>query len=264
MLKLRKKIATRRDIMTEKSYEISTIFGFECINFKFENKNARIILPNTEKNGRWVIKTEYADAFMDTEIELLNRGYCCAFIENDSRWGVKADIERKQRFIEFIIKEYNLNNKCALVGMSCGGLMAIKQAVYKSDNICCLYLDAPVLNYMSCPCGFGVGEALGGGAFIGEILNDLNMKSISELLIYRDAPMHNIEKLIETKIPIILVAGDSDKVVPYCENGIMLSNEYKNTDIPFYVYIKEGCDHHPHGHTDVKVTADFIDKAYSC
>ena len=247
----------------EKSFEITTAYGFKCVNFIFENKKARIILPNIEKNGRWTIKTEYSDAFMDTEIELLNRGYCCAFLENDSRWGLKADLERKQRFIEFMIKEYSLENKCALVGMSCGGLMAMKQAAYKSDNICCLYLDAPVLNYMSCPCGFGIGEALGGGSGVDEILRDLNMKSISELLIYRDAPMHNIEKLKETKIPVILIAGDSDKVVPYCENGIMLEKEYENSDIPFYLYIKEGCDHHPHGHVNVKITADFIDKAYS-
>lgn len=248
--------------MAENQVTMSKVCGFECINFVFEGKNARIILPKAEKNGKWTLKTEYADAFMDTETELLNRGYCCAFIENNSRWGVKADLERKQRFIEFIIKEYNLESKCALVGMSCGGLMAIKQAVYKSDNICCLYLDAPVLNYMSCPCGFGVGEALGGGSGVDEILRDLNMNSISELLIYRDAPMHNVEKLKETKIPVILIAGDSDKTVPYCENGIILEKEYADSGIPFYLYIKEGCDHHPHGHTDVKVTADFIDKYY--
>ena len=237
------------------------IGGFKCLNFIFEEREARIIFPNTEKNGKWLLKTEYADAFMDTEFELINRGYCCAFLSNRSRWGLKEDLERKSRFIKFVSEELGLNKKCALVGMSCGGLMAIKQAAFNSEDIACLYLDAPVLNYMSCPCGFGIGEPLGGDG-VGEILRDLNMKSISELLIYRDMPMHNIDKLIKAQMPVIMVAGDSDTCVPYCENGIVLEEAYKETSLPFLLYIKENCDHHPHGHTDVKVTADFIDKYY--
>ena len=81
-----------------------------------------------------------------------------------------------------------------------------------------------------------------------------------ELLKNTDMPMHNIEKLKNTRIPIILIAGDSDKVVPYAENGIILENAYKGSNIPFTLYIKKGCDHHPHGHDNVKITADFIEK----
>ena len=246
--------------MTDFNVTETKIGEFKCINFLFEGKNARVIFPNTEKNGKWTVKTEYADAFMDTEFELLNRGFCCAFISNDSRWGLKKDLERKHRFINFVSEKFDLNKKCALVGMSCGGLMAIKQASYFPEDINCLYLDAPVLNYYSCPYGFGIGEALGGGNGVNEILRDLEMKSISELLIYTDMPMHNIEKLKNTRIPIILIAGDSDKVVPYAENGIILESAYKGSNIPFTLYIKKGCDHHPHGHDNVKITADFIEK----
>ena len=243
-------------------YTESNICGFRSLHFTFEGKNARIILPNTEKNGKWSLKTEYADAFMDTEVELLKRGYCAAFIENDSRWGLEEDIRRKKRFTGFLYREFSLREKSALVGMSCGGLMAIKQAAVCPETVACLYLDAPVLNFFSCPCGFGIGKALDDGNGVKELMRDHNMKSISELLIYRDMPMHLINKLTKSKIPLIMVAGLSDTVVPYCENGVMLQKEYEKTCIPFELYLKPDCDHHPHGHDDVRVTADFIDKHY--
>ena len=61
-------------------------------------------------------------------------------------------------------------------------------------------------------------------------------------------------------MPVILVAGDSDKVVPYCENGIMIEKEYENPGIPFCLYIKEGCDHHPHGLEDNTPIINFVEK----
>ena len=124
------------------------IGGFKCLNFIFEERDARIIFPNTEKNGKWLLKTEYADAFMDTEFELINRGYCCAFLSNRSRWGLKEDLERKSRFIKFLSEEFGLNKKCALIGMSCGGLMAIKQAAFNSEDIACLYLDVSACEHV--------------------------------------------------------------------------------------------------------------------
>ena len=70
---------------------------------------------------------------------------------------------------------------------------------------------------MSCPCGFGIGNPLSQDN--SEILNALGMKSISELLAYRDMPLDKLGALVDHRIPVVLVAGDSDQVVPYCENG---------------------------------------------
>ena len=47
--------------------------------------------------------------------------------------------------------------------MSCGGLCAINFAAKYPDLVSVLYLDAPVVNLLSCPMGFGVGEPLGEG-----------------------------------------------------------------------------------------------------
>ena len=123
------------------------------------------------------------------------------------------------------------------------------------ELINCLYIDAPVLNYMSCPCGFGVGNPL--SPTMDEILNALKI-TMPELLAYRDMPLDKLPLLIENRIPVIMVAGDSDTTVPYIENGAFLEREYSKTNIDFEVYIKECCDHHPHGLEDPTPVIDFI------
>lgn len=146
--------------------------------------------------------------------------------------------------------------QCVPVGMSCGGLIAIKLAARYPELVKCLYLDAPVVNYMSCPCGFGVGTALSGNYT--EILNALGLKSISQLLAYRDMPLDRLPVLVENKIPAVIVSGDSDRTVPYCENGVFVEQAYKEAGVEIEVYIKPGGDHHPHGLSDPTVVLDFI------
>lgn len=244
--------------------EISSEFkSFRYDTFSFEGFDALIVFPE-KPNGKWVLKTEYCDAFPLTEIEFLNRGYCKAFITNSNRWGTDDNLDRKARFADYVSKKYNLNEKCAVVGMSCGGLIGIKFAARYPQKVSVLYLDAPVLNYFSCPCGMGKGEPLSGGNGIPEMLNALGLPDVEALKQYRDMPLNHLDELIENKTPCILVAGDSDKTVPYDENGIFLAEAYKKAgNIPFEVHIKKGCDHHPHGLENVSVVVDFVDRLYN-
>ncbi len=244
-------------------YISGEFFGYTSKSFKFEEKNAIVVIPK-QSNGKLAVKTEYWNAFPDTEAELLRRGYHLCFIENDNRWGTDIDLDRKARFVEFIQHEFGLSDKCAPVGMSCGGLIAIKFSAKYPEKVACVYLDAPVVNYFSCPCGFGIGVALDNGNGVGEILNALKLDSISDLLCYREQPIDVLPNLINHKIPIILVAGGSDVTVPFCENGIMIERAYKDSGINFELHIKKDCGHHPHGLEDLNIVADFIDANYVC
>lgn len=231
--------------------------GFECKEFIFDGQEATVVFPDIKiKNPVLAVKTEYWNAFPETEIELLKKGFFLCFIENENRWGANADLDRKAEFVKSVINEYGLSAKCVPVGMSCGGLIAIKFAAKHPELVACLYIDAPVLNYMSCPCGFGIGDAC--CEDFPEIFGSLGLKNISELICYTDMPMHRLPALVEAKIPVVMVAGGADKTVPYEENGILLEKAYRENGVDLEVFIKPDCAHHPHGLPDPKQIVDFI------
>ena len=232
--------------------------GFETDEFEFEGFAASVVKPEN-KCGFAALKTEYRDAFPATEIMLLKNGFHIFYIQNKNRWGTSDDIERKARFIRFAAAKYGVSRRVVPVGMSCGGLFAIKLAAIHPELVSCLYLDAPVVNYLSCPCGFGSGNILSGktGDYT-EILAALELSSISQLLSYREAPIDYLARLADTRVPIAMVAGDSDKTVPYHENGALIEKIYKERTLELFTSIKPGCDHHPHGLDDPTPVVEFI------
>lgn len=231
--------------------------GFECAEFMFEGYEATVVIPEKPlKNAPIIFKTCYFNAFPYAETELVKRGFYLCGIDEESLWGKESDIERKARFIKHVAKKFGTAEKCVPVGMSCGGLIAVQFAAKYPELVSCMYLDAPVMNLMSCPCGFGTGKACEKDLPI--ILSDLGLKNISELICFRKMPMDNIPILVENRIPVVMVSGDSDNTVPYCENGILLEKAYKENGIDTKVYIKEGGDHHPHSLDDPAPIVDFI------
>jgi len=232
---------------------------YRQIEFEFEGRQAILVMPE-KPSGKWMLKTEYFEAFPALEEEMVKRGYCLAYLKNINRWGIHEDLDAKYRFRNFLMEEYGLSPRCIPIGMSCGGLHAIKQAGRHPDMVSVLYADAPVVNILSCPFGFGAKSEISESAKQ-EALDALGM-TFQQLLSYRDHPFDYLGRLIQARIPLALVCGDADRIVPYEENGALVKAVYEETDIPFYFLLKEGCDHHPHGpyEKQLKETADFLCK----
>jgi len=233
----------------------STWNGFERLDFLFEGREAILILPKEEnKCSKWLLKTEYFDAFPQFEIEMVKLGWHLAFISNKTRWCLDEDLDLKARFADFLNEEFGLYGKCVPVGMSCGGLIGTKFAARYPEKVSCLYIDAPVLNLLSCPGGIGIGSE---GISYDEYFQATG-RTISELICYREHPIDKMPILLENKMPIIMVAGDSDPVVPYCENGAILEKFYKENGGEIEIHIKPGCAHHPHGLEDNTPIINFV------
>lgn len=239
-------------------YQTSEWNGFRRLDFTFEERGAVAVLPEkTCAGGKWLFKTEYFGAFPSFEIEMLKRGYHLFYIKNISRWCLPDDIDVKARFSEFIIKEFSLNARCMPVGMSCGGMHAVYFAAKYPEYTAALYLDAPVLNLLSCPCGVGNAS----GEMYLEFARDTGM-SVSELINYRNHPIDNVPRLLENHIPVFLVCGDSDNIVPYSENGAVLEKMYNDAGGVCFKVLKEGCGHHPHGPADLEPLIRFTEEYY--
>ena len=231
---------------------------FKGIEFEFEGQPVKIIKPNCEPNGKWIFKTEYFDAFPDTQIEFLRRGWHLVFNKNNNRWAEDYDLDRKVELSKFISDSFGLDKKFVLIGFSCGGLYAVKLAALIPDRISAMYLDAPVMNLLSCPFGMGVKTGFSFADMEEEYIR-FTGRTRSDILSYRENPIDKMDILLENDIPIVLVAGDSDKVVPYEENGAILAEYYKKKCGRIAVHLKKGCDHHPHGLEDYDTVVNEIE-----
>ena len=230
---------------------------FSGVEFEFMGQPAKVIKPNAAPNGKWIYKTEYFEAFPDTQIEFLRRGWHLVFNKNDNRWAEDYDLERKVKLAEFVTNYFGLDEKFVPLGMSCGGLYAVKLAALIPQKISALYLDAPVMNLLSCP--FGLGNKTSQNV-TGEEYTCFTGRSLSEMLSYREHPIDKMHILLENDIPVVLVAGDSDDVVPYEENGEILEKYYKNNGGRIVVHLKPGCGHHPHGLEKYEIAVNGIEK----
>ena len=61
--------------------------GYKRIQFTFEGRDAILVFPKeADPQGRWLLKTEYFDAFPEFELEMVKRGFHLAFVKNITRW----------------------------------------------------------------------------------------------------------------------------------------------------------------------------------
>ena len=229
---------------------------FTRIDFQFDGRDAVLVAPNEAvATPKWLLKTEYFGAYPAVEVEMLKRGWHVAYLKNRNRWGLDEDMDDKRAFADYLHDRHSLYTKCVPVGLSAGGLHAIKLAAKYPEMVSALYLDAPAVNLLSilnfsgsCPGNVGVKE---------EVLNALNL-TLSELISYREHPLDKLPALVANKIPVILVYGAADRVCLYPENGALLVKAYEGMGIALEVYGKEGCDHHPHGLDDPAPIINFI------
>lgn len=244
------------EIVAEYKYD-----GIRHIEFYFKNKKCIALMCEDEnkRNGKTIFKTEYFGAFPELQNEMIKRGYTLIFIENRNRWGTPEQIENQYEFINYASKELDISSKVITIGMSCGGMISIHLASRHPECIEALYLDAPVLNYLSCPARFGDASDVTDSMW-DEFERAWKMTK-SELLTFRGHPIDELDALIKNKIKVYMAYGDSDKTVPYHENGIVLERAYKANGLEKLLFIdkKAGVDHHPHGPSDINVAINFLE-----
>lgn len=221
--------------------------GYNMERFEFEEKESIIVFPaEGTVNGSWAIKTEYWDAFPDVEVQLLSKGYHVAYIKNISRFATREDCDIKARFVKHIAKTYGLKEKCIPVGMSCGGAHAVQFAGYYPKLIECMFIDAPVLNFLSYP-----GKLKAGQDGIWENEFRIAYPDTERYMLFGSDihPICRVKTLIEHKIPIIMVYGTEDQTVVYEENGALFAAAYKEHSELLKVVAVGLRGHHPHGKT---------------
>ncbi len=234
--------------------------GFKFENFIFTEREATIVYPDCEPNGKMLLKTEYLNDFPTFDMEMLKKGYYLINISHRSRWAPDDEITIMADFVRYCAKELNASERCVLEGLSCGGLQAARLAEAYPELAAVMYLDAPVLNILSMA---GLGEHIReeNDGMWREIVATYGV-SRSTIVNFRKSPIDNMLPLIENNIPVIMVYGNADNVVIYEENGKVLEEYYKENGGNIKVIAKSMCKHHPHGLVDVTPIIEFIETYY--
>ncbi|MCQ2432380.1 MAG: alpha/beta hydrolase [Clostridia bacterium] len=237
-----------------------TWFGFPCESFTFEGKDALIVFPETPDEKRnWTLKMEYRDAYPETELALLKKGFHAAFLTNRTRWATRDDCDAKDRFCAYLQEHYGLRDRCVPVGMSCGGAHAVNFAGFYPERVACMFIDAPVLDFIDLPGRHGSPSC----EHIWETEFTEAYPGISRvgLFSFDNHPIGKAPVLTEHRIPIVLCHGTEDITVDYNRHGRLLYEAYADAGLSRYFLDlpREYEGHHPHGFPgDPTPIVDFI------
>jgi hypothetical protein len=183
-----------------------------------------VVVPRQAAPGNpWSWRGCYWDHQPQTEIALLNRGWCIAFImpEPDTLWDV---------WYSFLTEQHGLSSKPAFIGMSKGGFNEFAWATAHPDKVSCIYADNPAISR--------------------ESLTDLWK------LARADVPLLHVCGSMD---PIL---GDPSWVLNNTYQPLYgtrtIETVYRQLGGRISVMLKEGYGHHPHSLPDPTPIADFM------
>ena len=228
---------------------------------------ATVLCPEKPAAGRpWVIApgiyplTPGPVANMGhTQLELVKRGFHVVTLDLGNTWGAPSAIAKWDALYREMTGKYSLAKRPAMMGLSREALYIARWAAANHGKVSCLYMDKGVCDFKSCPGGkLGIGK--GDAGEWKRLLQIYGFKSEAEALAFDQNPVDLAPKLVEAKVAIIYLAGETDDTVPYAENGARMEQQYKKLGGAFELIMRKGEGHHPHGLQDPTPVVDFIQR----
>ncbi len=164
---------------------------------------------------------------------LLTNGISVAGINLGEVRGSPESTEKFTAFYEEMVRR-GYSKKPVLLGQSRGGLMMLTWAMRHPDKVTAFAGIYPVCNLASWPMKNSKPA----------VLNDYKL-SEAELVanLSRYNPVDNLQGLLANKVPLFIVHGNADVVVPYEDNGGVLKQRYEAGGGKIEVKIIDGLGH---------------------
>ncbi|MBN3583293.1 prolyl oligopeptidase family serine peptidase [Algoriphagus aestuarii] len=225
-------------------------------NFSFQGHAAKVVFPNkTNENGNWVWRARFWGHEPQLDKALLEQGFHVVHVDVADLFGNEEAVKIWDDFYVYCRKEFNLNQKVVLEGMSRGGLIIYNWAAKNTDKVFTIYADAPVCDIKSWPGGLYTGK--GSSSDWEKCLKAYGLDSVS-VLDFKGIPIYSSIAVAKAKIPVIHVYGEADEVVPYEENTALLAEEFRKAGGNIKLIGKPGVGHHPHSLEDPAPILEFI------
>ena len=231
---LRAKIAKSHKIVGEDMWQ-----GFRRTKFEFDGRVAWVVEPSAApaEGHPWTWTMQWAEAFVNRTgvAELLKRGFHHVTIDLfDTRMDEKG-LRTAAAFQKFLVEELGLAPKANLIGMSWGGFFSTRYAANYPQNVRKIYYDAPLMNFD----GFAQAKDIGPWA----ARRPANGKWTDDL----EMPVNLAAKVAAAKIPVLLLYGGADAVVPPAQNCELFIPRFQAAGGEIQVENRTFFGHHPHG-----------------
>lgn len=230
--------------------------GFLRRDFQIEGRNCTVVIPEKPAPSMpWAWRARFWDVEPQTEVALLDMGFHIAYIDCTDFYGSPAAMDIWNSFYEHLTKNNGFSEKPVLIAFSRGGLFAFNWAALNPDKVSCIYADAPVCDVKSWPGGKGQGPGSPEDWLKCQNSYQMNEK---KLLAWDQNPVDTIPVIAEAGIPVLIIAGDADEVVPIQENSNVIYSKCKEHGGKINMFVKNGCLHHPHSLRDPSLIVSFI------
>ena len=233
--------------------------GFDCCEFRFEGRDAKIVLPKRAAPGHpWLWRARFWGHEPQAELALLEKGFHLVYCDVAELFGNAEAIGIWDKFYTRLVSA-GLARRTSLMGFSRGGLYVYLWALAYPDRVTCIYADAPSLDFRSWPGGKGMG---GGNKELWELFKkEFGLGSEAEALAWRGDPLDRAEEIAHAGYPMLHVCGDADMTVPISENTDPFEQRIRAAGGRITVIRKPGVGHHPHSLIDPAPIVEFILKA---
>lgn len=218
-------------------------YGGERTVFDFNGYDAWVIEPPKGVEalpGRpWTWTMQWRDAFVPrTSVpRLLKAGWCHVSVDIFKHRMDATGLKVARAFQEFLVGDLGFAPKARLIGMSWGGFFSTRYAANYPDCVAKIYLDAPLLNFAKF---YDMSEkAIGPWASMAPADGDWGSDP--------EMPVNLAGKIAAAKIPVLLLYGGKDTVVPPDHNCRLFIDRFKKAGGDIKVVHRSTYAHHPHG-----------------
>ncbi len=238
--------------------------GFDRYDFEVDGRQAYVVEPkNIAPGSPWVWRARFPDFHAEADLILLKRGFHVARINTDGMLGSPNAMQHWDKFYSFLI-ERGLAKRCALEGVSRGGLFVYGFASRWPERVACIYCDTPVCDIKSWPGGKGTGR--GHEPTWKTCLQEYGLTE-QEAADFKGNPIDQLAPIAKAKIPAMHIVSLNDEIVPPTENTFVLADRFRKLggqiDI---IKVESGTEEsggHHFTHPDPLRVADFIERRAS-
>ncbi|HEY1202930.1 MAG TPA: GDSL-type esterase/lipase family protein, partial [Niastella sp.] len=195
---------------------VSSFYGYECADFTFNGRNAKIVKPRRTAEGRpFIWRARFWGVEPQTEIALLDRGFHVVYCDVAELFGNGEAIAIWNKYYSFL-QQAGLAKKACMEGFSRGGVYVYNWAAQNAGKVACVYADAPVLDLKSWP--GGKGNSKGSANEWETFKKNYGYTSDAAATAFKGNPIDKVEQIVKGGYAMLHVVGDADDVVPVAEN----------------------------------------------